>query len=43
VQPDSNNYGDQTWLYSDKRWAPFPFCEEDIARQQVGETLVMEE
>jgi acyl-homoserine-lactone acylase len=43
VRPDSDNYGDQTRLYSDKRWAPFPFCEEDIAAQQVGETLVMEE
>ncbi len=43
VQPDSDYYGDQSVLYSDKRWAPFPFCEEDIAAQQVGETLVMEE
>lgn len=43
VQPDSDNYGDQSLLYSDKRWAPFPFCEEDIVAQQVGETLVLEE
>lgn len=43
VQPDSDYYSDQSVLYSDKRWAPFPFCEEDIAAQQVGETLVLEE
>jgi len=29
--------------YSDKRWVRFPFCEEDIQAQQIGESLVIEE
>lgn len=43
VQPDSDYYSDQSKLYADKRWVRFPFCEEDIVAQQVGETLVLEE
>lgn len=43
VQPDSEHYGDQSKLYADKRWVRFPFCEEDIAAMQIGETLVIEE
>ncbi|MCB1699796.1 MAG: penicillin acylase family protein [Pseudomonadales bacterium] len=43
VQPDSDHYGDQSTLYADKRWVRFPFCEEDIVAQQIGETLVLEE
>lgn len=43
VQPSSVHYSDQSKLYADKRWVRFPFCEEDIAAQQIGETLVLEE
>lgn len=41
--PASDYYSDQTQLYSDKRWVRFPFCEEDIQAQQIGESLVIEE
>ncbi|MDH4042120.1 MAG: penicillin acylase family protein, partial [Gammaproteobacteria bacterium] len=43
VQPTSDHYSDQSKLYADKRWVRFPFCEEDIAARQIGETLVVEE
>ena len=43
VQPSSVHYSDQTKLYADKRWVRFPFCEGDIAAQQIGETLLLEE
>lgn len=43
TDPASPYYGDQTREYSAKRWVRFPFCEEDIAAAQVGETLVVEE
>jgi acyl-homoserine-lactone acylase len=43
VRPDSEHYADQSRLYADKRWVRFPFCEEDIVAQQVGETLILEE
>ncbi len=43
VQPTSDHYSDQTRLYADKRWVRFPFCEKDIAEQQIGETLTLEE
>ena len=43
VRPDSDHYADQTKLYADKRWVRFPFCEEDIVAQQIGETLLLEE
>jgi acyl-homoserine-lactone acylase len=41
--PESDHYADQTRLYSDKRWVRFPFCENDIQAQQIGETLLIEE
>jgi acyl-homoserine-lactone acylase len=43
TDPASPHYGDQTREYSAKRWVRFPFCEEDIAAAQIGETLVLEE
>jgi acyl-homoserine-lactone acylase len=43
VQSDSDFYSDQSKLYADKRWVRFPFCEEDIVAQQIGDTLVLEE
>jgi acyl-homoserine-lactone acylase len=43
VQPGSDHYSDQSKLYADKRWVRFPFCEDEIAAQQIGETLVLEE
>jgi acyl-homoserine-lactone acylase len=42
TDPASPYYGDQTREYSAKRWVRFPFCEEDIAAAQVGETLLLE-
>jgi len=43
TDPDSPYFADQTKLYSDKRWVRFPFCEEDIEANQVGDTLVWQE
>jgi acyl-homoserine-lactone acylase len=43
TDPASPHYGDQSRLYADKRWVRFPFCEEDIAAQQIGATLLLEE
>lgn len=43
TDPESPYYGDQTREYAEKRWVRFPFCEEDIAAAQVGETLILEE
>ena len=43
TDPNSPYFSDQTKLYSDKRWVRFPFCEEDITANQVGETLVLQE
>lgn len=43
VQPESDYYADQIWLYAGKRWVRFPFCEDDIVAGQVGETLIMQE
>lgn len=43
TDPASPHFADQTKLYSDKQWLRFPFCEEDIAAAQIGETLVLEE
>lgn len=43
TDPASPHYGDQSVEYADKRWVRFPFCPEDIAAQQIGETLVLEE
>lgn len=43
TDPASPHYGDQTREYSAKRWVRFPFCEDDIAAAQIGDTLVLEE
>lgn len=43
TDPASPYYGDQTREYAEKRWVRFPFCDEDIAAAQVGETLLLEE
>jgi acyl-homoserine-lactone acylase len=43
TDPESPHFADQTKLYSDKRWVRFPFCEEDIAASQIGETLLLQE
>lgn len=43
TDPESPYFADQTKLYSDKRWVRFPFCEEDIEANQVGDTLVLQE
>ena len=43
TDPASPHYGDQTREYSAKRWVRFPFCEDDIAAAQIGETLLLEE
>ncbi|MEZ5572835.1 MAG: penicillin acylase family protein [Halioglobus sp.] len=43
TDPASPHYGDQTREYSAKRWVRFPFCEEDIAAAQIGETLTLEQ
>jgi acyl-homoserine-lactone acylase len=42
TDPASPHYADQSWLYSRKEWVRFPFCEEDIVEQQIGETLILE-
>lgn len=41
--PESDHYGDQTALYSDKEWVAYPYCEEAIQSNQIGETLVLQE
>ena len=43
TDPVSPHFADQTRLYSNKEWVRFPFCEEDIAASQIGETLILEE
>ena len=43
TDPESPHFADQTKLYSDKGWLRFPFCEEDIAANQIGDTLILEE
>ena len=43
TDPESPYFADQTRLYSNKDWIRFPFCEDDIAANQIGETLVIEE
>ncbi|MEQ8265486.1 penicillin acylase family protein [Pseudohaliea sp.] len=42
TDPASPHFADQTKLYADKRWVRFPFCEDDIAANQLGDTLVLE-
>lgn len=43
TNPDSPHFADQTKLYSNKEWVRWPFCEDQIAAQQVGDTLVITE
>ena len=43
TDPASPYYGDQSREYADKRWVRFPFCADDIAAAQVGDTLLLEE
>ncbi len=43
TDPASPHFADQTELYADKEWVRFPFCEEDIAAAQIGDTLILEE
>ncbi len=43
TDPTSPYFADQTKLYSNKEWVRWPFCEEQIAAQQIGETLQIEE
>ncbi len=39
TDPASPYYLDQTLSYSDKLWTRMPFCNDDIAREQIGEEL----
>lgn len=43
TDPASDYYLDQTLNYSDKLWTAMPFCEDDIAREQIGEKLELQE
>ncbi len=43
TNPESPHFADQTKLYSDKEWVRWPFCEDQIAARQVGDTLVITE
>ena len=43
TDPESPHFADQTKLYSSKEWIRFPFCEDEIVANQIGETLVLEE
>ncbi|MEP1594937.1 MAG: penicillin acylase family protein, partial [Halieaceae bacterium] len=43
TDPESPHFADQTRLYSNKDWIRFPFCEDDIVANQIGETLIIEE
>ena len=43
TDPTSPYFADQTKLYSNKEWVRWPFCDEQIAQQQIGETLLIEE
>ena len=42
TDPASPHFADQTMLYSNKEWVRFPFCDEDIEANQIGETLVLD-
>lgn len=42
TDPESPHFADQTRLYADKRWVRFPFCDDDIAAAQIGETLQLQ-
>lgn len=41
--PDSPHFADQTELYGRKAWVSFPYCEETIEAERIGEVLVVEE
>lgn len=41
--PQSPWYGDQTRLYSEKKWVRFPFSPEQIAAAKVGEAVTIRE
>lgn len=41
--PRSPHHRDQTALYSRRSWLRFPFCRSQIAKTQLGETLVVAE
>mgnify|MGYP001382110072 CR=1 FL=1 len=43
TNPESPWFADQTRLYSNKEWVRWRFCAEDIAANQVGDTLVISE
>lgn len=43
TDPTSPYFADQTKLYSGKEWVRFPFCKEDIAAAQIGDTLKIRE
>lgn len=43
ADPRSPHHRDQTALYSRRSWLRFPFCRSQIARTQLGETLVVME
>lgn len=43
TDPESPWFADQTKLYSNKEWVRWRFCEEDIAANQIGETLTIRE
>ncbi len=43
TDPESPHFADLTMLYSNKEWVRFPFCEEDVLANQIGETLILEE
>jgi acyl-homoserine-lactone acylase len=43
TDPESPHFADQTMLYSNKEWVRFPFCEDDILANQIGDTLTLEE
>ncbi|MBM69724.1 MAG: hypothetical protein CME43_09640 [Haliea sp.] len=43
TNPESPHFADQTELYANKQWVRFPYCEADIAAQQIGETLILQE
>ena len=43
TDPASDFYLDQTLRYSDKIWTRTPFCKDDIAQDQIGDTLELTE
>lgn len=43
TDPTSPHFADQTRLYADKEWVRWPFCEDQIAAEQLGSTLFIAE